>query len=321
MRWPRATVAGTALALAAAELALRALGLHTPVLYEPTPYGYRARPDQELKRFGNRIAYNQFGMRSAAVAPQPSPGTLRVLCVGDSVTNGGALIDQEDTWPRQLERRLGPPSAAVEVLNASAPGWATANERRWLDANGSFGAALVVLAIGTHDLFQPPAGSDLVDSHPSFPSRAPLLATQEALRHYILPWLGFGAAQDPGTWGVEPEAAAAVASIANVLGMAERARRDRAVFMVLYFDEEGPLAASAAAAQARRQLVAALGRASIPMIDLRGAVERLGRDALYRDEVHPTAAGNRAIAATLAEALTRQFPELLNDHVAHRAGP
>jgi lysophospholipase L1-like esterase len=301
-------LAGIALAIAATELGLRVLGLHTPVLYERTSYGYRVRPSQEVVRFGNRIAYNEFGMRSPPAARAPAQGTLRVLCIGDSVTNGGALIDQDDTWPAQLERLLRARRGAVEVLNASAPGWATGNESGWLAESGIFGAALVVLEIGTHDLFQPLAGQQVVDAHPSFPSHRPWFAAEDALTHYVLPWLGLSPAlNDPGIGGQLTEPGAPEPAIANVLRMAERARGAGADFVVLYLDEDGLLPPSAAA-QARLRLAAALKTAAIRVVDMHDTLRRLGPQAIYRDGIHPTAAGNRAIAETLERALSKFYP-------------
>jgi hypothetical protein len=48
----------------------------------------------------------------------------RVLVLGDSVANGGAQVNDEDTWPLLLGKQLN-----MQVLNASAGGWALANEK------------------------------------------------------------------------------------------------------------------------------------------------------------------------------------------------
>ena len=108
--------------LVVAEIACRAYGLHTPVLYEATPYGYRVRPNQDLRRFGNRVFYNAQGLRSEPAEPMPSAGVERVLCIGDSVTFGGTQTDQQDTYPYQLQGALRRRGLSAEVLNASAGG-------------------------------------------------------------------------------------------------------------------------------------------------------------------------------------------------------
>src|SRR5262249_53708208 len=109
-------IASIAVLLVVAELLARAAGLHTRVLYEKTSYGYRVAPNQALERFGRTVAYNSQGLRSA---PLPATGNeLRVLCLGDSITNGGTLTDQADTYPSRLERELSAEAAGVRVLNA-----------------------------------------------------------------------------------------------------------------------------------------------------------------------------------------------------------
>src|SRR5215475_14021339 len=84
----------------------RYYGLDHPVLYEGTAFGYRVQPNQDIRRFGNRIFYNSFGLRSEATDSTPKPGVLRVLCIGDSITNGGSPTDQTQTYPYLLEKLL-----------------------------------------------------------------------------------------------------------------------------------------------------------------------------------------------------------------------
>ena len=294
-------------ALLAGELALRALGLHRPVLYEPTAYGYRAAPNQDLFRLGNHIEYNSYGMRSSPVAARPAMGVVRVLCLGDSVTNGGAITDQQLTYPAQLERLLREHLGAAEVLNASAPGWATDNERGWLRENGAFGSAVVVLTISTHDLFQPMVPSEIVGHHPAYPRTPPLFAWENLLTHYLWPWLTEQVGvEDPGAGAFVPSLEAAARSVGNILAMARRSRADGARFLVMFLDQAGPEESDNLTMAAKRMLFAALRDSGIPLASLRDASERYGRGALFRDNVHPSTFGNRVIAEVLDEKLRTQ---------------
>lgn len=153
------------------EIAARLCGLGRPLLYEKTSYGYRVVPGQSLNRFGNRIYYNEQGLRSEMIAPRPPPHTLRILCVGDSITFGSTATDQQLTYPYLLRQALSvrDRQQSFEVLNASAGGWALENEEGWLAENGVLGSHVVVLQVATHDLFQEKAGSDVVGRDPSFP--------------------------------------------------------------------------------------------------------------------------------------------------------
>jgi lysophospholipase L1-like esterase len=290
------------------ELFLRALGLHRPVIYEATSYGYRAVPNQDIFRLGNRIVYNAYGMRSEPIAARPAAGVARVLCLGDSVTNGGVITDQSLTYPAQLEQLLRERVGPTEVLNASVPGWATANELGWLRENGAFGAEVVVLAISTHDLFQPMVGSDIVGHHPAYPAARPVLAWTNLLTHYIWPRLSAGVGlEDPGAGAFVPSSEAAAHNIGNVLAMAEAARSAGARFLVLFLEQGGPEESDNVTKAAKRMLFAALHRSDIRLVSLRDATERYGRETLFRDDVHPNTFGNAVIAQTVAESLDAQL--------------
>lgn len=292
--------AGFALTLVLLELAARAYGLHQPVIFEKTEYGYRAAPSQNLKRFGNRVYYNDAGLRSEPFAPRPAAGTLRVLCVGDSVTNGGALTDQAVTYPYRLRALLGERLQRVEVLNASAPGWAVANELGWLRREGVLNSAFVVLLLSGHDLFQDMAPAAVVGTHPSFPEKRPAFALQDIMEHYVLPRLLSVALEDPGVVDVVATKAAARHNLEDVLEFEARVRRAGARLVVVYLHEEQRGDFAPVEREAEEQLFAALGTRGIRPLTLEAAIGLRGRRAFYRDAVHPNAAGNHAIAQEVA---------------------
>lgn len=157
------------------ELLLRfVLGLGNPVVIVPdTACSYTLAPNQHTWRFFCHTHTDRYGMRSDAFAPVPPPGTLRVMFVGDSVTYGTSHVDQSRIFTELLRNEL--PAVAhqrVEVLNASAGGWAIDNELSWLRSRGTFHAAIVVLVLNSGDLGQPRAeiagaGEDTVQNHPS----------------------------------------------------------------------------------------------------------------------------------------------------------
>lgn len=84
-------LAAAVVLLAGVEVGLRAfLGLGSPPLSHADPdYGYAFNPNQDLTRFGNRVFYNEHGLRSEPLPRVKPEGEFRVLCIGDSVTNGG----------------------------------------------------------------------------------------------------------------------------------------------------------------------------------------------------------------------------------------
>jgi hypothetical protein len=66
-----------------------------------------------------RYRINNLGFRGPDVAAEKPPEVRRVLCLGDSFTFGEG-VHEEDAWPRQLERLLGP---GVQVINAGVQGY------------------------------------------------------------------------------------------------------------------------------------------------------------------------------------------------------
>lgn len=291
------------------ELACRYYGLHTPLLYETTEYGYRVVPNQSIKRFGNRVFYNAYGLRSEPIESTPAEGVLRILCIGDSVTFGGTQTDQKDTYSSLLEDELHQRGLAAEVLNASAGGWAPENEEGWLRANGTFGARVVVFQLGTHDLFQHKAPSEIVGAHPQFPNHAPLLGLQELAFRYVLPRiLGKIGISDPGVQAEPTKTKQDVSrTLASLVRMIDQVRAAGAKPVVMLVEQpEGLEPVDDLARFAKSELLSLTARLGVPLIR---PVERLvgkGGERLLRDDVHPNEKGNRVIAQLIASLLAEK---------------
>lgn len=179
-----------ALLLLATEIVLRlTLGLGTPPLLErDSEIGYVFQANQDLQRFGNHIHINDFHQRSAPIDALPDSSVFRILFVGDSVTWGGVLLNQTETYPEQVRRNVRSLCAdSVEALNASAGSWGIGNAEAYIRRFGTFGSDVVVLQIGSHDLLQATSTSSEVDSNPSMPSSNPWFATEELLSRYVWP--------------------------------------------------------------------------------------------------------------------------------------
>ena len=298
--------------LVAGELAGRMLGLHTPMLYQVTAYGYRVTPDQDIRRFGHRIFINHQGLRNEPITPLPAAGTLRILCLGDSITHGAAMTDQEDTYPYQLQRLLEGKGKKAEVLNASAPGWAIGNEAGWLAENGVLGSQVVVFTIGTLDLFQELAGPETVDGHPSFPSRAPALALEDLVTHYVVPRILRRRTVDPGAGLSAQSLQQARENIGQLMDMAQRARQAGAIPAVLFIEQPGRYELSDAyTVAAKTLLIAKLTQREIAHADSREAVERAGGVALFRDGLHPDTEGYTVLARVAGDMLDPILGEVM----------
>ena len=289
--------------LVVAELICRRLGLHTPVLYETTAYGYRVVPDQNLRRFGNRVYYNALGLRSEPCSNLPPAGSKRILCVGDSVTYGGTQTDQVATYPYQLASILERRGKSVEVLNASAGGWAPGNALGWMEANGIHASSVVILQLGTHDLVQRPAGSEIVGRHPQFSDRRPLLALPVLVSRLISRW-------QPEAWSGDSNiehTRADVERVGRAIGrMVELTRAAGAEPLILLVEQSEALEPSDELTQFSKSELVRLATArqvrvirSAPVLDQRGGASN------YRDPIHPNEAGNRILAELLADELEK----------------
>ena len=87
--------------------------------------GARLRPGYEgLDDQGIRVTINSRGLRSPEVATAKTPGRLRILALGDSVTYGYGVLERE-AYPRVLERELRDRGVDAEVVNAGITGYST----------------------------------------------------------------------------------------------------------------------------------------------------------------------------------------------------
>ena len=147
-------------------------------------YEYIAQPRQDRKRLGNRVLYNSYSMRSGEL----KDGSLRVLCLGDSILNGGTLTDHEDLATTILSKELTAKIGhEVQVLNVSAGSWGPDNCYAWLNKHGDFGAKMIVLVVSSHDVHDTMTFVPVVGRMKSFPVRQYPLALIELWDRYLFP--------------------------------------------------------------------------------------------------------------------------------------
>jgi len=294
-------------ALIAVELVARFVaGLGNPPLFEASDlYGYRLIPNQDIRRFDNRIFYNAQGLRSEPIAPQPSAGTIRILCIGDSITYGGSIIDQSETYPYQLEYILNSePKGRFEVLNASAPSWSIADEESYISAHDIYNSHLVILQISKDDLFQIRCSKDVVGNSPNYPSRRPILALQEIFVRYLPKFLSAMRQKSPliersvGTREVN-QLELNLRSIADINDhISDVGGGLIVVFIGSHMDD---VYGTSFMESAKRQLFETISMLDIDFVNLDERFNLSGDGMLFRDKIHPNPNGNRVIAEALAE--------------------
>ncbi|NEO86847.1 MAG: SGNH/GDSL hydrolase family protein [Spirulina sp. SIO3F2] len=324
--------------LLGSELALRWLwGLGQPVLLQAdSEIGYLFQPNQDKHRFGRQLQYNRYGQRSEPLRdPKPS---LRILMTGDSVLNGGNLIDQAETIAEQVEAQLhkSSPTTTVEVLNASAGSWGIGNQWAYLQRFGDFNSDVLILQIGTHDLVQATSTGEHIGRAPNFPDRTPILAWQEVWSRYIWPQLRLQwhlRQVQPPTEPPNPQTTAQIEQfyqqqfeqnlqvLTEIFAWAER--QSLPVWVVYTPDRADVLPPTDFPLDhqpyLKAEFVAWLRSRSIPLIDTHQAWAKLPPEltaTYFRDDVHLTPAGNQAVAALIVAAIQtqQQFSDVLLEY-------
>jgi lysophospholipase L1-like esterase len=274
-----------------------------PLVQRDAEIGYLNRANQNMRRFGNRVTVNRFHQRSDPVDDVPPTGTHRVLCVGDSVTWGGVLTDQKLTYPELLAenlRRLDP-ARPVEVLNASAGGWAIGNEAAYLRKFGTFGSRWVVLQIGSHDLFQ--ATAVFPSGDPNFPVHKPWCATAELIERYAWPKVTKLFTQSPLELPPADEFAANMERFRASVALAKAGGAGVVILHTPDRDEVSPLSGPWPTYydEHRAKFLAICQAEGVTVVNLIQQWRAGPRDPgeYFRDRVHPNELGNKAIADAL----------------------
>ncbi len=320
----RITLRRAALALSVCviltETCLRmVLGLGSPVLILPDKgeaeggYGYIPAPDQKTYRFFAWNKINHFSMRSDDVNATKAPGHSRLLFIGDSVTYGTTYVDQSliftSLLARDLPGRIGKP---VDVLNASAGGWAPGNEVAFLRSKGTFDADLVLIVLNAGDLNQPFAN---FQSGPGTPTTAPVTAIGEAWTRYVAPLLvgAQGVSADPGS--IPSQASNMEHETSIVLAALDSGRtyslEHNANFGVIYIPSHSKVWDEDDYQLGKKMLVDWAKSNNVPLIDLAADFSTHSLDEIYLDrgdgKIHLKPFGHRIVESRLLNDLPALF--------------
>lgn len=295
------------------ELLLRfLLGLaNPPLLVADSEIGYLFQADQDLHRFGNRVHINSYHQRSEDLGTEPDTAVSRVLFLGDSVTWGGALVNQRNTYPEVFENRAERECRKpVESLNASAGSWGVGNLRAYMEEFGTFGSDLVVFQIGSQDLLQGKSDSDPVGVYPSMPTERPASAIQELVSRYLWPryikplvnsavFVGRSwATPRSGSPGVEPQFKQ---NMDDLEWMVREVRRAGSRPIILHTPERWEVAGGRDPdepkyARHRDRFIARMDSLRVPVVNLYEKwKERSNPSRYYRDYIHMNEIGYDSI--------------------------
>ncbi|WP_414581131.1 SGNH/GDSL hydrolase family protein [Scytonema sp. PCC 10023] len=287
------------------EVGLRSLfGFGNPLIYIPDEQiGYLLAPNQRTRRFGHRIEINEYSMRSEPIQKTPSPSTLRVLLLGDSIVNGGWWTDQDNTISSLLLRSLSDSVTSnfqqVEVLNASANSWGPRNELAYLQKFGNFNAQAVVLVINTDDLFATSPTALPVGRDRNYPDKKPPLALVEVLQRYMLrqtPIPELEAVQNEGgdRVGLNLEA------IGKIQALTHQANSQFLLVMTPLLREIGQPGPRDYEIKARQRLLEFCQAQQITYVDFLPIFNsNQNPKALYHDHIHLNLQGNQLVSQVI----------------------
>ena len=156
------------------------------LMMESKNYEYIEQPNQNRFRFRHHVFYNSFSMRS----PEPDTNVYTILGFGDSVINGGVMVDQDslattimsDELTKQLHKK-------VQVLNVGAGSWGPDNAYAYLEEKGNFNAKVIFLVVSSHDAYDNMDFMPVLDKVNRYESKQYNLALWELWVKYIWPRL------------------------------------------------------------------------------------------------------------------------------------
>jgi lysophospholipase L1-like esterase len=343
-------VASVVLALGLLEIGLRVVDavsaggpqgvVDSPkALHRQTPTGKRitANLDVVVERHPTsqrrtHVRTNRLGLRGPAV-PAREPGELRVLVLGDSITFGD-YVDEDETYPAALERRLQAalPGGLVRVINGGGPNVGTMDEAMLLaDIAPELQPDLVLVGFYLNDSVDQapypaririPAGlawSRLAERAASAWARAVHDARVRPRYVWVHEFLARGWVDDPAVydrlvalassdWGaawLEESWAPVEAALRYMRSLGEQHGFQVAVAVFPVSVQVESRHEDDRPQQRIRALAESLG---MPVADLLPALRASREERLFYDHCHLTPAGNAIVAEQITGLLLRAFP-------------
>lgn len=320
-----ALAAGLFVVLALGEVALRMIGLghpyySAPELYQPSADPrllFEPRPNFDGFSEGTWVRTNSLGLREREL-PIPKPGGVRrVVFLGDSVTFGAGVRDDEP-FPRRLEAALAEGGVGpIQTVNTAVVGYNTVQELARLEQVGlAYQPDVVVLTFVVNDLLETFSIFDHQYQPTGLLAGPKIWLRRNSHLYRFTQNLYWRVAQEirrARQGPTEPlrkrerveERLATLAEIVR-LSRAQGAR----FLLVLYPDNLGDPVSPGPSGErltVREELARFAAREQVPLVDLTAALgdvrDPRARQYRLREDPHPSPAGHAAIAEALREPL------------------
>ncbi len=272
--------------------------------------GHEHTPDTEGFYMGVPVTINSLGLRDDEVSVAKPDGVVRILMLGDSVTFGWGVL-QEDTVSAQLEAQLDatPGGTRIEVVNAGVGNYNTVQEIAYfLNRGAELNPDIVVLNYFINDAESTPKRQDVSILEHSYLAIFAMGRIDALMRTYF----GKEDWREYYSGLYRPEAAgwrAALASIDALVAYAEEhgIRLLIANYPELHQLDPYPFEKVTAAIEDE-----ATGH-GVAFVDLLPAVATLEPETLWvsPEDAHPNRIATGRFAQTIAETLRTQFPDLI----------
>ena len=272
-----------------------------PISIRDADVDYMFAPNQQCRRFGNKIQYNNLSMR-CGFDVHASDGQSRIYVVGDSVINGGVLTDQSDLATSMLQENLKSTSGNWQVCNVSAGSWGPGNYaayfRKYHECVRS--TDVLVVEVNSHDLWEDDpsqkGGCD-VGKDIALPDHKPWCALWDGFHRYFLPLMRqfCGKAQintkvDVPKWQNDAENEGAKYNL-SMLEEVFALPCSRKALLIYRSRKEAEECVESVGERAFRECAEKNGIHIIMPI--------LNAETDYRDKIHPTVSGQKKIADSI----------------------
>lgn len=286
-----------------------------PGLFQPGARRRIAFPPQ----LAYDATFNGLGLRGPEVAPTRPAGTVRVLALGDSVTFGYHVADDE-TWPAHLDARLRARGVRAEVVNGGCGHFTITDERQYLEERLlSLEPSVVVLQFCNNDVTEGELGRartlyrEILDeaAAPSLGDRLRATALGELQLRLAIALKASRRAEPAMTLATpDPVPDASWAKYEQELAALKGALDARGVPLVLVAFPDLFEALDPAAAPHAAPLAAIAARLKVPFVNALSAFRAAGPDPhplyLWPRDPHPSSAGNEVFARVVDELLAAQ---------------
>ncbi len=269
------------------------------------------------------LSTNSEGYRAEGTIGHKPANTLRIVCLGDSVTFGYRVPvvwpdkpeDYDPSWlpfPMLLENQLrsANPQRAIEVVAMAVPGYSSHQGLAWLDRDIDFlEPDLLVVSFGWNDAsFSDAPDRETIRTEWYAVGVRWLIDQSQAFAHATR-WLRSGKSPENSSRRAVPRVSAAeyVNNLRSIVGLARRRDAEVTVMAAPYRDAVTNPTEARLMIEYRDQLRAAMVRDRVAFLEIPELTEIAypANEGWFGELIHPNHMGHRLIASELLKMFSK----------------